>query len=442
MEPESKGDELERESRQAGPLGRVAVYLKSLGPGLVTGAADDDPSGIGTYSQTGAQFGYAQLWTSVLCLPLIIAIQEICARIALETGRSLAQNMRLHYPRWLLYSCVGLLAIANIVNIGADLGAMAASARMLLPLPHLLWLLAITAVVVLLQVLVAYHAYARFLRYATLSLFAYILVAFWAKLDWQLALRSTVIPLLRSDADYLMNIVAILGTTVTPYCFFWQANQEVDEQIDEGLRSPKSRSGVSGGDLKWMRSDVVSGMLVSQVVCWFIIATTAATLHAHGISNVDSAPKAAEALRPLAGNLAYVLFAGGIIGTGLLAVPILAGSAGYAISESFHYRAGLALDWRHARVFYGVIAVSTVIGMALNFIGINPMKALYYSAVLNGVIAPPLMVIIMLISGDGRIMRDRTNKAWSKAVGWAATGIMSVAAIALVVQLLMRHGGQ
>lgn len=437
---ESKGDRLERESRHTGPLGRVLVFLKSLGPGLVTGAADDDPSGIGTYSQTGAQFGYAQLWTSVLCLPLMIAIQEICARIALQTGRSLAQNMRQHYPRWMLYSCVGLLFIANTVNIGADLGAMAASAQMLVALPYLVWLLAITVLIVVLQVLVPYHAYARLLRYATLSLFAYILVAFWAKLDWHLALRSTVIPLIRSDGDYLMNIVAILGTTITPYCFFWQANQEVDEQIDEGLKTPRSRVGMSAGDLKWMRADVVSGMLVSQVVCWFIIATTAATLHVNGIMSVDSAPKAAEALRPLAGNLAYVLFAAGIIGTGLLAVPILAGSAAYAISESFHYRAGLALTWRHARVFYGILALSTLIGMTLNFIGINPMKALYYSAVLNGVIAPPLMVIIMLISGNGRIMRDRTNNGWSKAVGWAATGIMSVAAIALAVELLKGHG--
>ena len=440
--PGSKRDGLEREIRRAGPAGHVWVYLKSLGPGLVTGAADDDPSGIGTYSQTGAQFGYAQLWTSVLCLPLMIAIQEVCARIALHTGQSLAQNMRRHYPRWILYPCVGLLVVANTVNIGADLGAMAASAQMLIALPYLVWLLAITGLIVMLQVFVPYHTYARLLRFATLSLFAYILVAFWAKLDWNLALRSTFIPLIRSDGDYLMNIVAILGTTITPYCFFWQASQEVDEQIDEGKTTPRLRVGTSAADLKWMRSDVVSGMVVSEIVCWFIIATTAATLHAHGVTSIDSAPKAAEALKPLAGDLAYLLFAAGIIGTGLLAVPILAGSAAYAVSESFRFRSGLALHWRQARPFYGIIALSTVIGMALNFIGINPIKALYYSAVLNGVIAPPLMVVIMLMSSSNRIMGDRRSRGWSKAVGWAAAGTMSVAAIALAVQLLMGHGGQ
>ncbi len=406
----------------------------------MTGASDDDPSGIGTYSQTGAQFGYAQLWTSLLCLPLIIAIQEVCARVALQTGQSLTQNMRLHYPRWILYTCVGLLFIANTVNLGADLGAMAASAAMLVALPYMVWLLAITAIIVLLEIFVPYHTYARLLRFATLSLLAYVLVAFWAKLDWHLALRSTVIPLIRSDGDYLMNIVAILGTTITPYCFFWQASQEVDEQIDEGLRSPASRVGMSAADLKWMRSDVVSGMLVSQIISWFIIATTAATLHASGVLSVDSAPKAAEALKPLAGNFAYGLFAAGIIGIGLLAVPILAGSAAYAVSETFHYRAGLALDWRHARVFYGVIGLATALGLALNFLGINPMRALYYAAVLNGVIAPPLMIMIMHIGGSAKIMKDRTNKGWTKAVGWTATGIMTVAALALAFQLLMGHG--
>jgi NRAMP (natural resistance-associated macrophage protein)-like metal ion transporter len=426
---------------QAGPLGKVWVYIRSLGPGLIVGAADDDPSGIGTYAQTGAHFGYAQLWTSVLCLPLMIAIQEICARIALQTGQSLTQNMRRHYPRWIMYACVGLLFVANTINIGADLGAMAASAQMLLALPYLVWLLAITALIVVLQVSVPYPAYARFLRYATLSLFAYILVAFWAKLDWHLALRSTVIPLFRTDADYLMNIVAFLGTSITPYCFFWQADQEVEEEIAEGKTSAKSRVGTSAVALKWMRSDVVSGMVFSQVACWFIVATTAATLHVHGILDIDSAPKAAEALRPLAGNLAYLLFAAGIIGTGLLAVPILAGSAAYAASQSFRIRASLSLDWPHARVFYGVIALATGIGMSLNFIGINPMKALYYSAVINGVIAPPLMIIIMLISGNHRIMKGRTNRGWSKAVGWAATVIMSVAAIAMALQLLLGHAG-
>lgn len=434
---ESKGDGLERQSRRGGLFGRVRAYARSLGPGLVTGAADDDPSGIGTYSQTGAQFGYAQLWTSVLSLPLMIAIQEICARIALQTGQSLAQNIRRHYPRWILYPCVGLLVIANTANIGADLGAMAASAQMLVPLPHVVWLVGITAVIVLLQLLVPYHQYARLLRYAALSLFAYVLVAFRANLDWHTALRSTVVPLFRTDGDYVMNIVAILGTTITPYCFFWQANQEVDEQIDEGNVTARSRVGMSAGDLKWMRSDVVSGMVVSQVVCWFIIATAAATLHASGVTTIDSAPAAAEALRPLAGDLAYVLFTAGIVGTGLLAVPILAGSAAYAISESFQFRAGLALNWRRARTFYGIIALSTVLGMALNFVGLNPIRALYYSAVLNGVIAPPLMVVIMLISGNRQIMRGRTNRGWSRAVGWAATGIMSAAAAALALRLAL-----
>ncbi len=438
----SKAEILEKEARGAGPSRRVWLYLRSLGPGLVTGAADDDPSGIGTYSQTGARFGYAQLWTSVLSIPLMIAIQEVSARIALQTGRSLAQNIRVHYPRWLLYSCVSLLVIANTVNIGADLGAMAASAQMLVRIPYLVWLPAMMCLIVLLQVFVPYHLYARLLRFGTLSLFAYVLVAFWAKLDWGQAIRSTVVPFFRTDQEYLMNIVAVLGTTITPYCFFWQANQEVEEQIDEGKTTGRSRVGASNADLKWMRSDVVSGMIVSQIVSWFIIATAAATLHAHGILDVDSAPRAAQALRPLAGDAAYALFAAGIIGTGLLAIPILAGSAGYAVTESLRLRSGLYLDWRRAPVFYGVIALSTVIGMVIDLTGVNPMKALYYSAVLNGIVAPPLMTVIMLMAANKKIMKGRVAGPWSRRVGWAATGIMTVAAIALLVDALVGSGTQ
>jgi NRAMP (natural resistance-associated macrophage protein)-like metal ion transporter len=437
--PTSKAQQEEKELKRSGPWGKLKVYLSALGPGLITGASDDDPSGIGTYSQTGAQFGYAQLWTALFTFPLMTAIQEICARVALQTGGGLADVLRKYYPKPVLYFCVTLLFIANTINLGADLGAMAASAQLLLGIPYLVWLIAITVLSATLEIFVDYKRYARVLRYLTLSLFAYCFVPFVSSQNWGQALRDTAIPTIKFDKDYLLNLVAILGTTISPYLFFWQASQEIEEQINEGRTTVESRKGVSKVELKWMRTDVVAGMLLSNVVMWFIIATTASTLFKHGIKSIDSAPKAAEALRPIAGEFAYLFFAVGIIGTGLLAVPILAGSAAYAVAETFKLRKGLYQKLRQAPGFYGVIAFSTLLGFAINLIGINPIQALYYTAVLNGIVAPPLLVMIMLIGNNRSIMKSKASGRVSNTLGWITTIAMSIAAMSLLLTLGARQ---
>jgi len=430
--PQSKAENAEKELRQNGWQGRVLVYLKSLGPGLITGASDDDPSGIGTYSQTGAQFGYAQLWMAIFTFPLMTAVQEMCARIALHTGRGLADIIREYYPKAILYISVLLLFIANTINIGADLGAMADSGQSLLSIPFWIWLVAFTLLIIVLQIFVSYKQYARLLRFLTFSLFTYVLVAFVVSQEWRQVLYSTIIPTIQFNKDYMLNLVAVLGTTISPYLFFWQAAQEVEEEIDSGKTTKDTRKGVSRTELKWMRTDVMSGMLVSNLVMWFIIITTASTLFRSGINDIDSASKAAEALRPIAGRFASVLFAAGIVGTGLLAVPILAGSSAYAIAETLRWREGLYLKLRQAWGFYGVIAFSTILGAAMNFVGINPIKALYYTAVINGLVAPPLLWLIMLIGNNRKIMEDKVNGRMSNILGWFTTIAMTTAAVALL----------
>lgn len=432
----SKAEEAEQEVERSGPLHRVMVYLKMLGPGLIAGASDDDPSGIGTYSQTGAQFGYAQLWTALFTFPLMTVVQEMCARIGLETGDGLAAVLRKHYPRPVLYVAVLLLFIANTINIGADLGAMAASMQLLIGIPFGIWLAAFTFLTVGLEIFVSYKRYAQVLRFLTFTLFAYVFVVFLVPQDWGQALRSTVIPSFQFSQAYLLNLVAILGTTISPYLFFWQASQEVEEEIDEGKTTEAAREGVSKTELKWMRADVVSGMFLSNLVMYFIIVTTASTLFRQGITNIDSAPKAAEALRPVGGDFAYLLFAVGIIGTGLLAVPVLAGSAAYATSETFKFNEGLSKKLSQAPGFYGVIGIATLAGAVMNFLGINPIQALYYTAILNGIAAPPLLLLLMLIGNNRKILQDKTNGLLSNVVGWLTTIVMGVAAIALLLSLL------
>ncbi len=418
---------------QTGVKAKFRTYLKILGPGLITGASDDDPSGIGTYAQTGALLGYAQLWLALYTFPLSAAIQEICARIALQTGTGLAENIRQHYPRPVLYGCVLLLVIANTINVGADLGAMAASAQMLLGIPLGVWLISIVLLIIVMEVFIDYKHYARILRFFTLSLFAYVIAAFVIPQDWGQVVRNTLLPTFQFSHDYVLNIVAVLGTTISPYLFFWQASQEVEEKIDAGKTSPKARKGVSRKELRWMRTDVISGMFFSNVVMWCIIITTASTLFASGEHNIESAPQAAQALRPVAGNLAAALFAAGIIGTGLLAVPVLAGSAAYAVAETFKLREGLYLKLRQARGFYAIIAVSTLIGAAINLLGINPIQALYFTAVINGLIAPPLLIMIMLIARNRTIMGNKTNGRLANIMGWLVTLIMTLAAGALLL---------
>lgn len=416
-----------------GPLEQLKAYVKVLGPGLITGASDDDPAGIGTYSQAGARFGYAPLWTALFTFPLMLIVQEMCARIALQTGKGLAANIREQYPRPLLYICVLLLLIANTINIGADLGAMAASAQMLLGVPFLVWLAVITLLIIAMQVFVKYKQVARWLRFFAFSLLAYVAVVFVVGQDWGQALRSTLIPALQWDKDYLSVFVAILGTTISPYLFFWQANEEVEEEIQEGKKTPAARKGVTHTELNWMRADVASGMFFSNAVMWFIIATTASTLFVNGVHQIDSAPQAADALKPIGGDLARILFAAGILGTGFLGVPVLAGSGAYAVAETLRVREGLDLKLWQAPVFYGVIAVATLCGAAINLLGINPIQALYYSAVINGFVAPPLLVFIVLLGSNRRVMADKVNSRLSNMLGWLAVGLMTLAAVGLVL---------
>ncbi len=428
---DSRADQAEQAVRQGGLLQKIGAYVRTLGPGLITGASDDDPSGIGTYSQTGAQFGYTQLWTALVTFPLMAVIQEMCARVGLQTGRGLAEIIRMHYPRPVLYFCISLLFIANTINVGADLGAMAAAAQLLFHISFIFLLIGIAILTTALEVFVSYKRCSKILRILALSLLAYVFVAFVVPQDWRQAIHDTLIPTIQLNKDFIMNLVAILGTTISPYLFFWQASEEVEEQIDEGKKTVKARENATPVEIKWMRTDVVAGMFFSNVVMWFIIVTTASTLYRHHITNIDSAAQAAQALQPIAGPFTFLLFAAGIIGTGLLAVPILAGSSAYAIAEGFNLRRGLALEFRQARGFYGVIILSTLIGAVINFLGINPMTALYYTAIINGVAAPPLLFIIMLVSNNQKIMKDKTNGRFSNILGWLTTAAMTLAALAL-----------
>lgn len=412
-------------------------FLKKLGPGFITGASDDDPSGIATYSQTGSQFGYSQLWTALFSVPFMTVVQEMCGRIGMVTGRGLAKVIKEHYGRTILFGAVGLLCIANIINIGADLGAMAAAGQLLIGFPFLAWLLGITAFTLILEIFISYKTYARFLKYLTLSLFAYVATVFVIKQDWSLILVSTFIPSFTWSKAYLMNLVAILGTTISPYLFFWQADQEVEEEIannklDDTLNA---KPHINSGDIRSMRLDTFVGMFFSSLVMFFIIVTTASTLGANGITTISTVDQAASALRPFAGDLAFLLFALGIIGTGLLAVPVLAGSASYALSEALNWKVGLNNKFTQAKAFYIIIIVSTLLGVLVNFTPITPFRMLYYTAILNGICAPPLLVIIMLISRNKKIMGKHTNSHFSNIMGWIITGVMTVASIALLIFL-------
>ncbi|KPL69317.1 iron transporter [Erythrobacter sp. SG61-1L] len=403
--------------------------MEVLGPGLVTGAADDDPSGIGTYSQVGAQFGYGMAWTMFFGFPLLAAIQAICARIGATTGRGIARNLRRHYPLPLLQGAVLLLLLANIINLGADLGAMGAALALLLPGPTLAYTAAFGLLSVLLEVFLSYNSYARILKWTTLSLFAYVGVVFVAHVPLADAARGTLVPHFRFDRDHAMALVAVFGTTISPYLFFWQAGQEVEEQHRRHIKplhvTPSNRA---QRELRRIRTDTLIGMGFSHLVALFIIIATAATLHANGVRDIASAAQAAEALRPIAGDLTFALFALGIIGTGLLAVPILAGSAAYALSEAFGWVEGLDRKPREARAFYGAIAAATLGGVALNFLSIDPMRALYLAAVVNGLLAPPLMVLTMLIASNRKVMGKLAVRGWLAAAGWLSTIVMSVVA--------------
>jgi Mn2+/Fe2+ NRAMP family transporter len=410
-------------------------FLRAIGPGFITGSADDDPSGIGTYAQTGAQFGYAQLWFALFVTPFMIAVQEMCGRIGLVTGKGLAGVIRAHYAKPLLYGVVFLLLLANTVNIGADLGAMADAAALVTGMPSVGWLIALTILILILEIFISYKTYARFLKILCLSLLAYIVAAFTVVQPWPEILRSTLVPTISFSREYLMNLVALFGTTISPYLFFWQAGEEVEEEVAHHLLQSMGRGTprITSRILSSMRLDTISGMVFSNVITFFIITTSASTLGVHGIHTVSTAAEAAVMLQPLAPHFASLLFAAGVIGTGLLAVPILAGSASYAISEAFGWREGLSRTFRQAPAFYGVIILSTATGLLVNLLKLPAFEMLYYAAILNGIIAPPLIVIILVIGRSRRIMQEHVNTVLSDVFGWITAVAMTVAAAALLV---------
>lgn len=410
--------------------------LEVLGPGLVTGASDDDPSGIATYSQAGAQFGYDLGWVMLFSWPLMCAIQEISGRIGRITGRGIAGNLRRHYPHALLYGVVFLLVVANTINLGADLGAMAAALRLLIPDPQWLFVVLFGTVSLGLEVFVRYSRYVSILKWLTLSLFSYFAVALMVELPWPTVAYHLVVPNVSLNSGYLTVVVAILGTTISPYLFFWQAEEEVEEIKEQDGARPLVRAPEQAPrELGRIRIDTMVGMALSNIVALFIILTTAATLHIHGVTDIQTSAQAAEALRPIAGQFAFFIFALGIIGTGLLAVPVLAGSAAYAIGETFGWHVGLARKLDRAKAFYGTIAAATIIGMAVNFTPIDPVKALFWSAVINGVVAIPVMVAMMLMSANRAVMGEFRVPIILKAIGWIATVVMLIAAIGMFATL-------
>ena len=410
-------------------------FLSRLGPGLVTGAADDDPSGIGTHSQVGAQFGYGLSWTFLFSFPLMVAIQEVAAEIGRVTGAGIARNMRRHYPRPLLVLMVGLLLIANIVNLGADLAAMGAAVGLLIGGPIGLYTLLFGLFCIIVEVALSYERYSSVLKWATLSLFAYVAVVIVAQVPWGEALTSLVVPRIEWTGAYATAVVAILGTTISPYLFFWQAGQEIEEQKRHKVKPLCITPKEAGPELKRIRIDTLTGMAFSSIVSLAIVFATAATLHANGIRDIETSAQAAEALRPIAGNFAFALFALGIIGTGLLAVPVLAGSAAYAVTEMFGMAGSLDAKPTKARLFYGTIAVTTMLGVSLQYVGIDPARALYWAAVVNGVLAAPLMVMMMLIVRNPRAMGRLTLGRRATITGWIATGVMAVATIVFFATL-------
>jgi NRAMP (natural resistance-associated macrophage protein)-like metal ion transporter len=407
--------------------------LKNLGPGLITGAADDDPSGISTYSVAGALYGYATLWTALLTFPLMAAIQLMCARLGIVTGCGLASVLRKRYSRWVLWFACALVVVANVFNIGADLGGMAEVMQMITGIRAYFWTVFFATLILALLLWTSYRLMARIFKWLTLALFAYIVAAFLSHPKWSDVLRATFIPHVELSKEYISVLVGILGTTISPYLFFWQAAQEVEEDRDHGKTTVAQRKGATNTELGVLKGDVVTGMLLSNVVMYFLILTTGATLHLHGQKNIETAKQAAEALRPLAGQGAYWLFALGILGTGMLAVPVLAGSCAYAIAEGARWKdASLNLPARLAPKFYGVIAVSIVVGLGFDFAGFNAVKMLFWSAILNGLLAPPLVIMVVLLTSDRKVMGSRVNSRRMKVLGWACAAVMSVAAIALV----------
>ena len=409
-----------------------ATWLSKLGPGLITGAADDDPSGIATYSQAGAQFGLTMLWTILFTYPLMVGIQVVSAKIGRVSGKGLAGNIREHFPAWLVYVIVGLLLVANTINIAADVSAMGEAMTLIAGgQPH--WYTALFGVIsLLLQVFIPYRRYVHFLKWLTLALLAYVATVFSISVPWLSVARATVWPQLAWSPAYITTMVAVFGTTISPYLFFWQASQEVEElQACPHSQPLREAPGQAGANFHRIKVDTFIGMGFSNLVAFFIMLTTAVTLHMHGVHDIDTSAQAAAALRPLAGEFAFALFSAGIIGTGLLAVPVLAGSAAYAMAGAFRWKKGLEHPLSQARKFYSIIAISTLAGIALGFTEIDPIKALYWSAVINGVISVPIMAVMMLMAGRAAVMGQFVVRGRLKFLGWGATGAMAMAVLAM-----------
>jgi len=412
--------------------------LSVLGPGLITGASDDDPSGIATYSQAGAQFGYSMTWLMLFTWPLMAAIQEISARIGRVTGKGIAANLREHYPVALLRPIVGLLLIANFINLGADLGAMGDALRLLIGGPRGFYVILFAAACTTLEIFSSYQRYVKILKWMTLSLFAYVATALIVQVPWGAVAYDTLVPQMSWQTDYIVVIVAVLGTTISPYLFFWQSSEEAeDERVDPAARPLIERPEEARHEIRRIEVDTYVGMGLSNLVAFFIMVTTAATLHANGVTDVQTSEQAAEALRPIAGQFAFIIFALGILGTGLLAVPVLAGSSAYALAEAMGWRAGLGRAPNEAKQFYATIVGGTLIGVSINFVHIDPIKALFWSAVINGIVAVPVMVIMMIMAMQPKVMGQFTLPRPLWAVGWLSTAAMAVA----VVTMLATMGG-
>ena len=420
---------------------KINGFWRTLGPGLVTGAADDDPSGIATYSQTGAQFGYGQLWTALWMLPLMTAVQEACARIGLVTGKGITTTVKEHYSSAVLYSVAGLVVVANTINIGADLGAMASAAQLLVPVPFILLTLLFTVIILLLEVFTNYKIYSKILKWLAVALLAYPITLFIIDQPWLVILRATIVPHFELSFSFFFIITGVLGTTISPYMFFWEASQEVEEEKEKHLLTTQ-KPRISWMNIGKMRLDNTFGMIFSEFATWSIIVLAATVLHKSGVTDVKTAADAAKALEPLvhsfphAGFLAKLIFSTGIIGLGLLAIPVLSGSAAYAVSEAFGWKASLDLRLKKAPGFYSVIIAATIVGLILNFTGVDPVKALVYAAVLNGVAAVPLLFLILHIASSEKIMGEYKSGWLSTTILWITFISMGAASIAMFYTIL------
>jgi NRAMP (natural resistance-associated macrophage protein)-like metal ion transporter len=409
----------------------LRAFYADLGPGLITGCADDDPSGISTYSIAGATFGYGLLWTALLSLPLMVSVQMMCGRLGMVTGRGLAGVIRLRYPRWVLWGACLLLVIANVINIAADLGGMGQGAQLVTGISALVWTPLFTALIIGFLFWSSYRVIARIFKWLTLVLLAYVATAFFAHVDWRAALLATIRPRIAWSREYITMLLGILGTTISPYLFSWQASQEVEEERAMG-RTLAQRRGATNAELRRLRVDVMTGMAASNFIMYFIILTTGATLHAHGATEIQTAGQAAEALRPLAGNAAYWLFTLGLIGTGMLGVPVLAGSSSYALAEAAAWRGSLERKPRQARKFYGVLAAAMLLGCGIDFAGLDAVKMLFWSAVINGALAPPLILLILLLTSDPAVMGERVNSPLMRILGWITFALLSAATLGML----------